>query len=50
VAAHVANWRAAGLENVKVKPMSFGGGLIMSAIRGDGAGVARPASAGVVSG
>jgi demethylmenaquinone methyltransferase / 2-methoxy-6-polyprenyl-1,4-benzoquinol methylase len=33
VAAHVANWRAAGLENVKVKPMSFGGGLVMSATR-----------------
>jgi demethylmenaquinone methyltransferase/2-methoxy-6-polyprenyl-1,4-benzoquinol methylase len=33
VAAHVANWRAAGLENVKVTPMSFGGGLVMSATR-----------------
>jgi demethylmenaquinone methyltransferase/2-methoxy-6-polyprenyl-1,4-benzoquinol methylase len=33
VAAHVANWSAAGLENVKVKPMSFGGGLVMSATR-----------------
>jgi demethylmenaquinone methyltransferase/2-methoxy-6-polyprenyl-1,4-benzoquinol methylase len=33
VGSHVAAWRAAGLENVKIKPMSFGGGLVMSATR-----------------
>jgi demethylmenaquinone methyltransferase / 2-methoxy-6-polyprenyl-1,4-benzoquinol methylase len=33
VGAHVANWRAAGLEEVRVKRMSFGGGLVMWATR-----------------
>jgi len=36
VGEHVANWRAAGLANVRVKPMSFGGGLVMWATRADG--------------
>jgi demethylmenaquinone methyltransferase/2-methoxy-6-polyprenyl-1,4-benzoquinol methylase len=35
VGEHVANWRAAGLANVRVKPMSFGGGLVMWATRAD---------------
>lgn len=33
VGEHVAAWRAAGLDNVRVKTMSFGGGLVMSATR-----------------
>jgi demethylmenaquinone methyltransferase/2-methoxy-6-polyprenyl-1,4-benzoquinol methylase len=36
VGEHVAAWRAAGLQNVRVKPMSFGGGLVMWATRADG--------------
>jgi demethylmenaquinone methyltransferase/2-methoxy-6-polyprenyl-1,4-benzoquinol methylase len=31
IAAHVAGWRAAGLSNIEIEPMSFGGGLVMSA-------------------
>ncbi len=30
VARHAAMWAAAGLEDVRVKPMSLGGGLVMS--------------------
>jgi hypothetical protein len=30
VASHVAMWAAAGLEGMQVKPMSVGGGLVMS--------------------
>jgi demethylmenaquinone methyltransferase / 2-methoxy-6-polyprenyl-1,4-benzoquinol methylase len=33
VAAHVAAWRAAGLRDVSVAPMSFGGGLVMCATK-----------------
>jgi len=36
VEAHVAMWTAAGLEDVRVRPMSLGGGLVMSGRRGDG--------------
>jgi len=36
VAAHLAAWRAAGLDDVRARPMSLGGGLVMS-------GVKRPA-------
>jgi demethylmenaquinone methyltransferase / 2-methoxy-6-polyprenyl-1,4-benzoquinol methylase len=38
VGAHIAAWRAAGLENVRAEPMSFGGGLVMSATRACAAG------------
>jgi hypothetical protein len=31
--ALVADWRAAGLEGVRVRRMSFGGGVVMSATR-----------------
>jgi demethylmenaquinone methyltransferase/2-methoxy-6-polyprenyl-1,4-benzoquinol methylase len=37
VGAHVAAWRAAGLHDVRIKPMSFGGGLVMWATRAAGA-------------
>ncbi len=33
IAAHVAAWRAAGLQSVTVRPMSFGGGLVLSATK-----------------
>lgn len=34
VGAHVAAWRAAGIENVKITSMSFGGGLVIWGTRG----------------
>ncbi|GAA2143678.1 bifunctional demethylmenaquinone methyltransferase/2-methoxy-6-polyprenyl-1,4-benzoquinol methylase UbiE [Nocardioides koreensis] len=36
VERHVAMWQAAGLENVRVRPMSLGGGLVMSGRRRHG--------------
>jgi demethylmenaquinone methyltransferase/2-methoxy-6-polyprenyl-1,4-benzoquinol methylase len=33
VSTHVAAWRAAGLRDVSVRPMSFGGGIVMSAVK-----------------
>jgi demethylmenaquinone methyltransferase/2-methoxy-6-polyprenyl-1,4-benzoquinol methylase len=36
VAEHVAIWTAAGLTDIRVRPMSLGGGLVMSGRRSDG--------------
>jgi demethylmenaquinone methyltransferase/2-methoxy-6-polyprenyl-1,4-benzoquinol methylase len=36
VERHVAMWLAAGLVDVRVRPLSLGGGLVMSARRGHG--------------
>ncbi|GAB3787308.1 class I SAM-dependent methyltransferase [Nocardioides ungokensis] len=36
VEKHLAMWAAAGLEDVRARPMSLGGGLVMSGRRGDG--------------
>jgi len=36
VSAHVAMWAAAGLEDVQVRPMSLGGGLVMAGRKRDG--------------
>jgi demethylmenaquinone methyltransferase/2-methoxy-6-polyprenyl-1,4-benzoquinol methylase len=33
LAAQVAAWRAAGLLGVDVRPMSFGGGVVLSATK-----------------
>jgi demethylmenaquinone methyltransferase/2-methoxy-6-polyprenyl-1,4-benzoquinol methylase len=33
---HVAMWRAAGLQDVRARPMSLGGGLVMSGRKRDG--------------
>ena len=38
-------WRAAGLERVAVRRMSFGGGVVMSASRADGGGAGTRAGA-----
>jgi demethylmenaquinone methyltransferase/2-methoxy-6-polyprenyl-1,4-benzoquinol methylase len=38
----VGYWQAAGLEDVRVRRMSLGGGIVMSAVKGPAAG--RPAS------
>jgi demethylmenaquinone methyltransferase/2-methoxy-6-polyprenyl-1,4-benzoquinol methylase len=35
VSAHVAAWRAAGLQAVMVRRMSFGGGIVLSATKSD---------------
>jgi demethylmenaquinone methyltransferase/2-methoxy-6-polyprenyl-1,4-benzoquinol methylase len=35
LAAHVAAWRAAGLRDVRVQKMSFGGGVVMSATKAE---------------
>ncbi|HEX7106395.1 MAG TPA: class I SAM-dependent methyltransferase [Acidothermaceae bacterium] len=35
IAAHVAAWQAAGLRSVVVQPMSFGGGVVISATKSD---------------
>lgn len=35
ISAHVAAWRAAGLQSVTVRQMSFGGGLVLSATKPD---------------
>jgi demethylmenaquinone methyltransferase/2-methoxy-6-polyprenyl-1,4-benzoquinol methylase len=43
VGEHVAAWRAAGLDNVRTKSMSFGGGLIMWARRSSASVPAVPA-------
>jgi demethylmenaquinone methyltransferase/2-methoxy-6-polyprenyl-1,4-benzoquinol methylase len=41
IAAHVAAWRAAGLRDIDVRAMSFGGGVVMSATRSEtGSGTA----------
>jgi demethylmenaquinone methyltransferase/2-methoxy-6-polyprenyl-1,4-benzoquinol methylase len=36
ISAHVAAWRAAGLHGITVRPMSFGGGVVLSATKSDG--------------
>lgn len=35
LAAQVAAWRAAGLQGIVVRPMSFGGGIVISATKSD---------------
>jgi demethylmenaquinone methyltransferase / 2-methoxy-6-polyprenyl-1,4-benzoquinol methylase len=35
IASHVAAWQSAGLRSVTVRPMSFGGGVVISAIKPD---------------
>jgi hypothetical protein len=38
----VGYWQQAGLENVQVRRMSLGGGIVMSATRGAGTGGGEP--------
>lgn len=35
ISAHVAAWQAAGLRGITVRPMSFGGGVVLSAMKPD---------------
>jgi demethylmenaquinone methyltransferase/2-methoxy-6-polyprenyl-1,4-benzoquinol methylase len=42
-------WRAAGLEDVRVRRMSLGGGVLMSALRSSAGGGEEPARAGTTA-
>jgi demethylmenaquinone methyltransferase / 2-methoxy-6-polyprenyl-1,4-benzoquinol methylase len=42
----VGYWREAGLEDIQVRRMSFGGGIVISASKGEATGERRGASAG----